>query len=71
MMPPKARVHRHYFTSDSSNDVSGFVIAEILSEAIDAYAAAGHLQVKDVLDLALREFFDRRGWPAGEGARGA
>jgi DNA-binding XRE family transcriptional regulator len=34
----------------------GFVIAEILSDAIDAYAAAGHLQVKDVLDLALREW---------------
>jgi hypothetical protein len=45
----------------------GFVIAEVLSDKIDAYAAAEHLQVKDVLDLALREFFARRGWSIAEG----
>jgi hypothetical protein len=39
----------------------GFVIACDLSDAIDAYASANHMQVKDVLDLALRRFFAAEG----------
>jgi hypothetical protein len=36
----------------------GFVIARELSEHIDAYAKAKHLRVMDVLDQALRDYFE-------------
>jgi hypothetical protein len=39
----------------------GFVMADDLFEAIHTYATAHHLQVKDVLDLALRRFFAQVG----------
>jgi hypothetical protein len=45
----------------------GFVMADDLFEAIHTYAQGHHLQVKTVLDSALRECFARRGWPGEEG----
>ena len=39
----------------------GFVMADDLFEAIHTYATAHHLQVKDVVDLALRRFFAQVG----------
>jgi hypothetical protein len=39
----------------------GFVLADDLFEAIHTYAKTHHLQVKDVLDLALRTFFAQVG----------
>jgi hypothetical protein len=45
----------------------GFVIARDLSGQIDAYAETHHLQVKQILDTALREFFAGRGWLPAEG----
>jgi hypothetical protein len=39
----------------------GFVMADDLFQAIHTYASAHHLQVKDVLDLALRRFFAQVG----------
>ena len=39
----------------------GFVMADDLFQAIHTYATAHHLQVKDVLDLALRRFFSQVG----------
>jgi hypothetical protein len=47
----------------------GFVIARDLSGQIDAYAETHHLQVKQILDTALREFFAGRGWLPAEGQR--
>jgi hypothetical protein len=41
----------------------GFVIACDLSDALDAYAEASGLQVRDILDMALRRYL------AGEGER--
>jgi hypothetical protein len=43
----------------------GFVIAQDLSERIDAFSAHYHLRVMDLLDTALREFLAARGWPGG------
>lgn len=45
----------------------GFVIAQDLSECIDAYAAHHRLRVMDLLDTALREFLAARGWSGDEG----
>jgi hypothetical protein len=45
----------------------GFVMADDLFQAIHTYATAHHLQVKDVLDLALRRFFAQ----VGEAVHGA
>lgn len=39
----------------------GFVMADDLFDAIHTYAKAHHLQVKDVLDTALRRFFAQVG----------
>ena len=39
----------------------GFVMADDLFQAIHTYATAHHLQVKDVVDLALRRFFAQVG----------
>jgi hypothetical protein len=47
----------------------GFVIAADLSRQIDAHAETQHLQVKQILDTALREYFARRGWPPAGGKR--
>jgi hypothetical protein len=43
----------------------GFVMADDLFDAIHTYATAHHLQVKDVLDLALRRFFAQVGQEVG------
>ena len=43
----------------------GFVMADDLFHAIHTYATAHHLQVKDVLDLALRRFFAQVGQEVG------
>jgi hypothetical protein len=44
----------------------GFVITCELSEAIDRFAAQHRLQIRSVLDQALREFFAHHGWPEEE-----
>ena len=46
----------------------GFVLADDLFHAIHAFAKTEQIQVKQVLDLALREFFARRSWPPAEGS---
>jgi hypothetical protein len=40
-------------------------MADDLFDAIHTYATAHHLQVKDVLDLALRRFFAQVGQEVG------
>jgi hypothetical protein len=47
--------------SGSPTHKRGFVMADDLFQAIHTYATAHHLQVKDVLDLALRRFFAQVG----------
>jgi hypothetical protein len=46
----------------------GFVMADDLFEAIHTYTRAHHLQVKGVLDLALRRFFAQVGQEVGADA---
>jgi hypothetical protein len=45
----------------------GFVIREDLSHAVDRFAETYHLEIRMVLDEALCEFFERRGFVVGEG----
>jgi hypothetical protein len=44
----------------------GFVVSLDLSQKIDAFAQTHRMQIKDVLDGALREYFGRHGWAGDE-----
>jgi hypothetical protein len=46
----------------------GTHLAVDLIEAVKTYAQQRRLEIREVLDLALREFFACRGWPPVEGS---
>jgi hypothetical protein len=52
--------------SGSPTHKRGFVLADDLFDAIHTYAQAHHLQVKDVVDVALRTFFAQVGQEVGD-----
>jgi hypothetical protein len=46
----------------------GTHMAADMIEAVKTYAQQHRLEIRQVLDLALREFFARRGWPPADGS---
>jgi hypothetical protein len=65
-LPLNGSPHGSLPVNHSPTHKRGFVLADDLFHSIHAYAKTEQIQVKQVLDLALREFFARRGSPPAE-----